>query len=157
MGAFQFRMAMTWQRVEDPSGVKLWFLRDSPGFGIVPELTPRADEAIFDKITMSAFEGTPLAIALRDCGLIAFAIVGVAMEIGIESTVRQGAGSRPYSIDRLAFMGDAIQTDMKTFCGVLAQNVASFGNRTNSHVLTELQSDSPPSSLVRVEWPVRGP
>ncbi len=52
MGAFQFRMAMAWQHVEDPNAVKPWFLRDSPGFGIVPELTPRADEAIFDKITM---------------------------------------------------------------------------------------------------------
>ena len=48
------------------------------------------DEAILDKITMSAFEGTPLSIALRDCGLIAFAIAGVAVEIGIEPTVRHG-------------------------------------------------------------------
>jgi len=28
---------------------------------------------------------------LRDCGLSAFAIVGIAMEIGIEPTVRHGA------------------------------------------------------------------
>src|SRR5712675_3509052 len=30
MGAFQLRMAMAWQRVDDPSDVKPWFLRDSP-------------------------------------------------------------------------------------------------------------------------------
>ena len=30
MGAFQYRMAMAWQRLEDPSAVTPWFLRDSP-------------------------------------------------------------------------------------------------------------------------------
>jgi len=80
MGAFQYRMAMNWQRVDEPDLVKPWFLRDSPGFPIHPSLTPRASEAIFDKITMSAFEGTPLEIALRDCGVSAVAIVGIALE-----------------------------------------------------------------------------
>src|SRR5262245_28575068 len=51
----------------------------------------KADEAIFDKISMSAFEGTPLAMALRDCGLISFMICGIATEIGIDPTVRHGA------------------------------------------------------------------
>jgi nicotinamidase-related amidase len=40
---------------------------------------------------MSAFEGTPLNIVLRYRGINAFAIVGVAMEVGIEPTVRHGA------------------------------------------------------------------
>ena len=91
MGAFQYRMAMAWQRVEDPAAVKPWFLRDLPGFAIVPELTPLASEAIFDKLAMSAFEGTPLEFALRDCGISAVAIVGIAMEIGIEPTARHAA------------------------------------------------------------------
>ena len=60
MGAFQYRMAMAWQRVDRADQVKPWFLRDSPAFSVVPELTPLPSEAIFDKITMSAFEGTPL-------------------------------------------------------------------------------------------------
>ena len=88
MGAFQLRMAMAWQRVEEPSQVNPWFLRDSPNFQIVPELTPLRSEAIFDKITMSAFEGTPLNIALRDCGVTAVAVTGIALEVGIEPTVR---------------------------------------------------------------------
>jgi nicotinamidase-related amidase len=37
---------------------------------------------------MSAFEGTPLDIALRDCGVTTVVIVGVATEIEIEPTVR---------------------------------------------------------------------
>jgi nicotinamidase-related amidase len=133
MGAFQFRMAMTWQRVDDPEKVQPWFLRDTPGFAIVPELQPLASEAIFDKLAMSAFEGTPLAFALRDCGITAVAVVGIAMEIGIEPTVRHAAdlGLAPIaitdacgaghpdaakrSLDSLAFAGDAWFTDTATF------------------------------------------
>lgn len=62
MGVFQLRIAMSWQRVKTVADVRPWFLRDSPGFSLVPELTPRPSEAILDKITMSAFEGTPLGI-----------------------------------------------------------------------------------------------
>src|SRR6201987_4795097 len=48
MGAFQFRMAMAWQRVQSPEEVRPWFTRDSPGFELVPELAPHPSEAIFD-------------------------------------------------------------------------------------------------------------
>ncbi len=134
MGASQFRMAMAWQRVKSPNEVKPWFLRDAPGFQLIPEMNPLPSEAIFDKITMSAFEGTPLDIALRDCGVHAFAIVGIAMEIGIEPTVRQGSdlgyvpvvvqdacgfGHRDAaerSIASLAFSGDAMLTNVETVC-----------------------------------------
>ncbi len=137
MGAFQYRMAMAWQRVSDPAEVHPWFLRDSPGFGIVPELAPLASEAIFDKLAMSAFEGTPLEMALRDCGIRSFLIVGIATEIGIDPTCRQGAdlGLTPVlaadacgpghaeaaqlSVDNLRFMGDTVVTDSDAVCKIL--------------------------------------
>ena len=139
MGVFQFRMAMAWQRVDSPEQVNPWFLRDSPGFQIVPELQPRASEGVFDKLTMSAFEGTWLDFALRDCGINAFIIVGIATEIGIEPTARHGAdlGYIPVlvtdacragneeaakrSIESLKFAGDAILTDTERICAVLGQ------------------------------------
>src|SRR6267143_3682194 len=128
MGVFQLRMAMAWQRVGTAEEVRSAFLRDSPGSHISPEVAPLPSEAVFDKITMSAFEGTPLDIALRDCGVSAFVIVGVATEIGIEPTVRHGAdlgyipvlvtdacgagheeaGQR--ALASLRFMGDALFT-----------------------------------------------
>lgn len=128
MGVSQFRMAMAWQRVKSPDQVKPWFLRDTPGFHLVPELNPLPSEAIIDKLAMSAFEGTPLDFALRDCGIDAFAIVGIALEIGIEPTIRHGAdlGYIPVliedacgfghadaaarSIESLRFSGDALIT-----------------------------------------------
>jgi nicotinamidase-related amidase len=139
-GVFQLRQAMVWQQVARATDVRPWFLRDTPGFELLPELAPRSSEAIFDKITFSAFEGTPLDIALRDCGITAFAICGVAMEIGIEPTVRHGAdlgyipivvtdacgagndeaGQR--ALASIEFMGDAFQTDAATFAHLLGQH-----------------------------------
>ena len=137
MGAFSYRMAMAWQRTDDPEKVNPWFLRDSPGFQITPELAPRPSEAIFDKLTMSALEGTPLAIALRDCSITSIALVGVAMEIGIEPTARHAAdlGIVPVivedacgnghdeaaqrSVESLKFAGDAVFTDVEAFCRAL--------------------------------------
>lgn len=139
MGIFQLRMAMAWQRVTTVDEVKPWFLPGSPNFQLVPELKPLASEAVFDKITMSAFEGTPLNLTLRDCHIDAFAIVGIAMEIGIEPTVRQGAdlgyipvivedacgsghrGAAERSVASLQFMGDSIFTDIETICAHFRQ------------------------------------
>ena len=143
MGAFQYRMAMAWQRIDDPAKVEPWFLRDSPGFAIVPELEPRPSEAIFDKLAMSAFEGTPLEFALRDCGITAVAIAGIAMEIGIEPTARHaadlgiipvviedacGAGHADAALrscEALHFAGDAIMTDTEAFCAALGRGGGS--------------------------------
>ncbi|MCI0665090.1 MAG: cysteine hydrolase [Acidobacteria bacterium] len=139
MGVIQLRMAMSWQRVKTVAEVQPWFLRDSPGFHLVPELTPLPSEAIFDKITMSAFEGTPLDIALRDCGINSFLIAGVAMEIGIEPTVRHGvdlgyipmvitdacgtgdADAAERSLASLRFAGDAVFTNVEEISATLAR------------------------------------
>jgi nicotinamidase-related amidase len=80
LGPFQTRMAMAWQRIDDPASVMPWFLRGAPGFELVPELAPRDDEFVFDKLAMSAFEGTPLQFALRDRGITTLAICGIALE-----------------------------------------------------------------------------
>ena len=142
MGVSQFRTAMAWQRVKSAEEVKPWFLRDAPGFHLTPEMNPRPSEAIFDKISMSAFEGTPLDMALRDCGILAFAIVGIAMEIGIEPTVRHGAdlGYIPVvvkdacgfghhdaaerSIASLEFAGDVLIANVETICAQLGRFVS---------------------------------
>jgi nicotinamidase-related amidase len=87
---------------------------------------------------MSAFEGTPLNFALRDAQIAAFAIVGVATEVGIEPTVRHGAdlglipvmvtdacgagnhAAAQRSLDALTTAGDAILTDIATITSLLA-------------------------------------
>jgi nicotinamidase-related amidase len=136
-GVVQLRTAMAWQRLERVADVKPAFLRDSPQFQITPELTPDGTEVVFDKITMSAFQGTPLDLTLRDCGLNAFIIVGIALEVGIEPTVRHAmdlgyipivvtdaCGSHDKvaagrALDGLAFAGGSLQTDVKTICRLL--------------------------------------
>jgi biuret amidohydrolase len=143
MGITQLRTAMAWQRKDRVEDVVSPFLRDSPGFQLVPELGPRESEAVFDKLSMSAFEGTPLEFALRDAQVTAFAIVGVATEVGIEPTVRHGAdrglipvvvtdacgagnpSAAKRSLDALATAGDTILTDISTITGLLARPTTS--------------------------------
>jgi len=136
-GVAQLRTALAWQKVDHVADLTPALLRDSPGFQIVPDLAPRPSEAVFDKITMSAFVGTPLDIALRDCGIVAFAIAGVALEIGIEPTVRHATdlgyipvvvtdacGSRDHgaaarSLATLAFAGGSLQADSVTLAAAI--------------------------------------
>ena len=100
---------------------------------------PHADEAIFDKLAMSAFAGTPMQTALRDLGIRAFAIGGVALEIGIAPTIWHavdlglipvvvtdacGGRDRPAMqrvLDSIRFSG-ALLTDIDTITPMLASS-----------------------------------
>jgi nicotinamidase-related amidase len=148
MGAFQYRMAMAWQRKQHPSEISSHFLRDSSAFQLVPELQPLPSEAVFDKLAMSAFEGTPLQFTLRDCGIGSIIIAGIALEIGIEPTCRHaadlgiipilvrdacGAGDSEAAeqcVSSLMHMGDTIVTDLRSISQLLAGNDGA-GNATN--------------------------
>jgi biuret amidohydrolase len=143
MGASQMRMWMAWQRAERAADIVSPFPPDAPATQLIPELAPSPQEVVFDKVTMSAFEGTPLDIVLRDCGIVSVAIVGVALEVGIEPTARhaadlgylpivvtdacgagdQAAGER--SLEALAFAGDALLTETAAFARALADRAPS--------------------------------
>jgi biuret amidohydrolase len=139
MGVAQLRMWRAWQRVDRVEDVRSPFLPDAPQTQIVPELRPNDQEAVLDKLTLSALAGTPLEMALRSARVEALAIVGVATEIGIEPTVRHAgdlgfipvvvtdacaagnadAGAR--AIEDLRFLGDAFLTDVAGFRSALAE------------------------------------
>src|SRR5215472_16113596 len=136
-GVIQLRTAMAWQHVDHVDKVKPAFLRDTPGFRIAPEIAPLPSEGVVDKITMSAFEGTFLDIAFRDSGINSFVIVGIALEVGIEPTVRHGmdlsyipvvvtdacgygnSAAAQRSLAALAFAGGSIQCDCAALIEVL--------------------------------------
>jgi nicotinamidase-related amidase len=128
---------MAWQHVTSPELAQSMFLANSPGFQIVPEIPVLPTEAVFDRITMSAFEGNPLTIALRDCGIVSVAFVGVALEVGIEPSIRHapdlgfipvlvtdacGAGhaqAAERSLETLRFAGDAVFTNVDEIAALL--------------------------------------
>jgi biuret amidohydrolase len=138
MGASQLRMWRAWQGAERAADVVSAFPPDAPQTQLVPELRPTEREPVIDKITMSAFEGTWLDISLRDCGITTVAVIGCALEIGIEPTVRHaadlgyvpvvvtdacGAGNQQAaerSLEALRFAGDALLTSVGEFNSVLA-------------------------------------
>jgi len=141
MGATQYRTAMAWQKTSDPSLVKSLFLRSAPSSEIIPELSPSEDDLIIEKFSMSAFAGTPLEFALRDAGLQAIAICGIALEIGIEPTVRHatdlgfvpvvisdacGAGdtvAAARSLETMRFIGEANLTETATFTSLIESSL----------------------------------
>jgi nicotinamidase-related amidase len=136
-GVYALRTAMAWQHVNTVAEVRAALLPGSPGFELVPELDPMQSELVLDKITMSAFEGTPLDIVLRDCGIDTYVVVGVAMEVGIEPTVRHSldlgylpivvtdacghgnAAAASRSLDTLRFVGG-------TLCATTAELLAAL-------------------------------
>jgi biuret amidohydrolase len=138
LGSTQLRTAIMWQRVQKPQEVKAWFSRGSEASEIVSELAPTDNDLVVEKFAMSALSGTSLDFALRDCGIVNLAIVGIALEIGIEPTVRsatdlglvpvvltdacgwgnEDAGKR--SLETMKFIGEAILTDTKTFAAGIA-------------------------------------
>jgi nicotinamidase-related amidase len=133
MGVAQLRMWRTWQQVDRLEDVRSPFPPDAPQTQILPELQPTENEAVLDKLTFSAFAGTPLELALRGAGVSALAIAGVATEIGIEPTARHagdlgltpvvitdacGAGNAAAgarAMESLRFLGDALLTDAAGF------------------------------------------
>jgi biuret amidohydrolase len=137
MGVAQLRMWRAWQRVDRLQDVESPFLPDAAQTQIVPELAPNHREAVLDKLTLSAFAGTALELALRDAEVHALAVVGVATEIGIEPTVRHagdlgfipvvvtdacGAGNADAgarTIETLRFLGDAMLTNAAEFRAAL--------------------------------------
>ena len=145
MGVSQLRTAMAWQRVDRPEDARSHFLRDSPGFQLIPEATPRPSEAVFDKLGMSAFAGTPLDTALRDCGVWGFAVVGVVLEIGIAPTVSHGTdlgyvpvvvadacgsveeAARQRALADIDYTLMSLTTDAATFCRLLRGAAPAVG------------------------------
>ncbi|MBY8882882.1 cysteine hydrolase [Actinacidiphila acidipaludis] len=139
MGASQLRMWRAWQAADRAADVVSAFPPDAPQTQLVPRLRPTEHEVVIDKITMSAFEGTWLDIALRDCGITTVAVVGCALEIGVEPTVRHaadlgyvpvlvtdacGAGNKEAaerSLESLRFAGDALLTTVDEFRSVLGE------------------------------------
>ena len=130
MGVSQMRMWMAWQGASKPEEVVSPFPADAPESQIVAEVAPGPGEAVLDKLTMSAFEGTPLTFVLRDCGVTTVVLGGVALEIGIEPTARHaadlgfipviatdacGAGNAEAghrTLEALSFSGDAMQCEV---------------------------------------------
>ncbi|AUW47772.1 cysteine hydrolase family protein [Rhizobium leguminosarum] len=65
-------------------------VRGEPGWQIIPELAPEAEELIIDKPGKSAFHQTDLEAELRNLGISRLVITGVTSDCCVQSTMRDG-------------------------------------------------------------------
>ena len=86
-------------------------IRDEPGWQILPDLAPRAGEAIVDKSSNSAFHGTDLELVLKGAGVEWLVFCGITLDICVHSTLRS-AVDRQY---QCLVIGDA--------CGAIDQEL----------------------------------
>jgi nicotinamidase-related amidase len=88
LGIAQLRRARIWGQITSSGTFEPPFLPGSAAWQIAAELAPLPAEPVVDKIAFSAFCGTYLDTALRDAHIDSFMIGGIALEVGIEPTVR---------------------------------------------------------------------
>jgi nicotinamidase-related amidase len=140
LGGGGLRTAMSWQRTDEVDALVSTFPPEAEPTRLVPEVAPRADEVVFDKLAMSAFVGTPLDFALRDAGIEGLAVVGVALEVGIDPTVRHAldlgylpvlvtdacgrgnAAAAERSVAQLTWFGGTVFTDTAGFTAALEKS-----------------------------------
>jgi nicotinamidase-related amidase len=134
-GALWYRKTMVWQRTNNPEEGDPWLMPRSLSFKMTPEPAPLEGEALFDQLTMSGQESTPLSMVLRNRCVTSIAPVGIAIEIENEPTPRlatvlgtlvvagegvcrsdkQAGAVQPF-VQPLRSAGDAAFSGMETFC-----------------------------------------
>jgi nicotinamidase-related amidase len=76
------------ERSEAPSSIVRTAARGEPGWYIIPELLPEAQETVIEKSTCSAFVSGELDRVLRSKGVRRLAICGNTIDVCVHSTLR---------------------------------------------------------------------
>jgi biuret amidohydrolase len=86
-------------------------LRGEPGWEIIPELTPRDDEVVLDKIACSAFVSTNLDDLLKSKNMRTLVFCGNTIDVCVHSTLRSANDLR-YSCITLSDCCGAVNDEL---------------------------------------------
>lgn len=128
--------------VEEKSGMDRLFFSGHPDYAIREELLPEGDEAVVDKTTFGAFNGSDVEKVLHARGIRNLVFTGISTNCCVESTVRDAA-ERGYG----CVVVDEATADYDELAHVASLRALAFNHarvvRTAAEVVTAIDQHRP--------------